>query len=212
MVTSIPGRLLASSLSLLLLSCSAARHSVPGPTGALDLGRYILIIERAPDGEMVHSWKPIKDFDLAALSHLAATPSLQGRIIQAAFNRNCEEERDACERMCLAGLKGPDWSHMSAGSKKEHCRGVCMRPYLDCCSLREMAQGKAVEVHSVDAAVEWMKRNSERLLVGAVIVIAGVAFVVAVGGSGGGLLLLVPVISLALSDVPSGPQVLAVKP
>ncbi len=62
----------------------------------------------------------------------------------------------------------------------------------------------------METAIDWVKQNGERLLVGAVIVISGVAFVVTVGG--GGFLLLVPVISLALSDGPSGPQILAVKP
>jgi hypothetical protein len=209
-MASTSGRLMASSLSLLLLSCSVTRHTVPGPSGAHELGKYILIIERAPDGHAVHSWKPVVDFNLMAHSHAVAPRSVQGRIVQAAFNRNCEDERDACERMCLAGLKGRAWSHMSVGSKKEHCRGVCMRPYLDCCSLREMAQGKAVEFHSMEAAVAWVKQNSERLLVGATIVIAGVAFVVTVGG--GGLLLLAPAIAFTSSDVASGSRVLAVKP
>ncbi len=201
---------MASSLCVLLLSCSVTRHPVPGPIGALELGRYILIIGRAPDGQVVHSWKPVSGFNLAAHSHLVASRSVQGRVVQAAFNRNCEEERDACEGLCLAGLKGRDWSHMSVGSKKAHCRRVCMQPYLDCCKLGEMAEGKAVEFHAMDEAVEWLKQNRERLLEGAVVVIAGVAFVVALGG--GGLLLLVPVISLASSDVVSGSRVLAVKP
>jgi hypothetical protein len=161
---------------------------------------------------MAHSWRSVKDFDLTTHSYLATTRSVQGRIVQAAFNRNCEEERDACERMCLAGLKGRDWSHMSAGSKKEHCRRVCMQSYIDCCRLKELAEGEAVEFHAIDEAVEWVKRNSEKLLVGAVVVIAGIAFVVAVGGSGGGFVLLVPVIALASSDVASEPRTLAVKP
>lgn len=201
---------MASSLCVLLLSCSMTRHPGPGPTGALELGKYVLIIERAPDGQVVHSWKPVNDFNLAAHSQRVSTRGVQGRVVQAAFNRNCEEERDACESMCLAGLKGHDWSHMSVGSKKAHCRRVCMQPYLDCCRLGELAEGSAVEFHAMDEAVEWLKQNRERLLEGAVVVIAGVSFVVAFGG--GGLLLLVPVISLASSDVVSGPRVLAVKP
>lgn len=208
-MASTSGRLMASSLSLLLLSCSVTRHSVPGPTGAHELGKYVLIIERAPDGQVVHSWKSIKDFNLMAHSHAAAPHSVQGRIVQAAFNRNCEDERDACESMCLAGLRGRAWSHMSAGSKKEHCVRVCMQPYIDCCKLRELAEGKAVEFHAMDEAVEWLKQNSDRLLVGAVVVIAGVAFVVTVGG--GGFLLLAPVIAFTSSDVASGSRVLAVK-
>ncbi|HEX5747897.1 MAG TPA: hypothetical protein VFZ09_16760 [Archangium sp.] len=207
---STPGRLMSVSLCVLLLSCGVTRHSVSGPTGALDLGKYVLIIERAPDGQVLHSWKPVEDFNQAAHSHQVATRGVQGLIVQAAFNRDCEQERDACESMCLAGLRGRAWSHMSAGSKKEHCVRVCMRPYIDCCKLRELAEGQAVEFHAMDEAVDWLKQNRERLLEGAVVVIAGVAFVVAFGGSG--ILFLVPVISFASSDVVSEPRVLAVTP
>lgn len=209
-MTSTPGRLVASSLCLLILSCSVARYPSPGPTGAVDLWKYVLIIEKAPDGQVVHSWKPIEDSHLTAHSHQMAARSVQGRVVQVAFNRDCEEERDACESMCLAGLKGRNWSHMSVGSKKEHCRRVCVQPYLDCSGLRELAEGKAMEFHSMDAAVGWMKQNSEELLAGTVIVIAGVAFVAVVGGIG--VLLLVPAITLASSDLVSDPRALAVKP
>ncbi|HYO70036.1 MAG TPA: hypothetical protein VEU33_28570 [Archangium sp.] len=204
-------RLMSLSLSVLLLSCGVTRHTVSGPTSALELGKYVLIIESAPDGQVVHSWMPVKDFNLTAHSHQLAARGVQGRVVQAAaFNRNCEEERDACESMCLAGLKGRDWSHMSTGSKKAHCRRACMQPYLDCCKLGELAEGKAVEFHATGDAVDWLKHNRERLLEGAVVVIAGVAFVVAFGG--GGILFLVPVISFASSDVVSEPRVLAVTP
>ncbi|HZH13134.1 MAG TPA: hypothetical protein VE057_02110 [Archangium sp.] len=196
-MVSTPGQLMSLSLSVLLLSCCVTRHSVPGPSGALKLGKYVLIIERAPDGQVFHSWAPVEDFNLTVYSHQVATHGVQGRIVQAAFNRHCEDERDACESMCLAGLK-------------EHCVRVCMQPYLDCCTLRELAEGKAVEFHALDDAADWLKQNRERLLEGAVVVIAGVAFVVTLGG--GGLLFLVPVISFASSDVVSEPQVLVVKP
>jgi hypothetical protein len=209
-MASTPERLMSLSLSMLLLSCGVTRHTVSGPTSALELGKYVLIIERVPDGRMVHSWKPVEDFNLAAHSHLVTTHGVQGRVIRAAFNRNCEEERDACESMCLAGLKGRSWSHMSAGSKKAHCRRACMQPYLDCCKLGELAAGKAVEFHATNDAVDWLKQNRELLLEGAIVVIAGVAFVVAFGG--GGILLLVPFMSFASSDVVSEPRVLAVKP
>ncbi|WP_331103414.1 hypothetical protein [Archangium sp.] len=210
-MTSAPGRLVASSLSLLLLSCCVARHPVTAPTGAQNLGRYVLILERGADGQMVHSWKPVEDFQVPAHSYLATTPSVQGRVVQAAFNRDCEGERDACERMCLAGLQGDDWSHMRKGAKKEHCIRACRRPYLDCCRLKELAEGEAVEFHATDEAIAWVKQNSDKLLAGAVIVIAGVAFVV-VGGSGGVVLLLVPVVTLASSEVASEPRALAVTP
>ncbi|HYI01832.1 hypothetical protein [Hyalangium sp.] len=43
-------RLMASSLSLLLVSCSATRPAVIEPSGPQDLARYVLIIQELPDG------------------------------------------------------------------------------------------------------------------------------------------------------------------
>jgi hypothetical protein len=203
---------MAVSLGLLLVSCGATRHVVPDPTGARDLSKYVLVIERAPDGQVAHAWKPVQDFDVSAYSHLLHPRGSQGRILQATFTRDCEEERDACESRCLAGLRGRDWSHMRAGSKKEHCRQVCMQPYLDCCRLKEQAERQVVEFHAIDEAVDWVKRNSEKLVLGTVVVIAGVAFVVVVGASGGVVLLLAPAVVFASSDAAIEPRALAVTP
>lgn len=210
-VESFLGRLTAMSLGLLLVSCSATQYSVPGPTSARDLGRYVLIVERAPDGQVVHSWKPVKDFDLSAYPHLVATRDLHERIVHVAFNRDCDEERIACEDMCVEGLQGENWSHMREGAKKKHCRGVCRQPYLDCSRLKELSEGGAVKFRAIDQAVDWVKQNRENLMVGTVVVIAGVTFVVLTGGSGG-FLLLAPVIVFASYDAASEPRALAVKP
>jgi hypothetical protein len=56
----------------------------------------------------------------------------------------------------------------------------------------------------VDSAVEWAKRHRNEILVGAVVVIAGVAFVALVASSGGGALVLVPLVLMASADMPSG--------
>jgi hypothetical protein len=205
-------RLLASSLCLLLVSCGATRHAVPGPTGARDLSRYVLLIERAPDGQVVHAWKPVKDVDLSAHARLLHSRGSQERIVQVAFTRDCEQESEACEAMCRAGLKGPDWSHMKPGAKWEHCVGVCRPAYLDCNRLKEQAEREVVRFHAIDEAVDWAKRNSGKLLAGTVIVIAGVAFVVVVGASGGAVLLLAPAVVFASSDSATEPRVLAVTP
>jgi hypothetical protein len=114
--------------------------------------------------------------------------------------------------MCLASLKGRNWSHMSASSKNEHCRRACRPAYLDCARLKELAERQTVRFQAIDEAVAWVKRNHEELMVGTVVVITGVAFVVAVAGSGGLILLLVPAVILASPDVGSKPRVLAVMP
>jgi hypothetical protein len=56
----------------------------------------------------------------------------------------------------------------------------------------------------MDSAVDWVKRHRNEILAGAVVVIAGVAFVAAVAGSGGGALVLVPLVLMASVDTPSG--------
>lgn len=160
---------------------------------------------------MTHSWKPVEAFRVQ-YPYLADSRDLQSRVIQVSFNRDCEEERDACEDMCLAGLRGRHWSHMSSGAKKDHCRQKCRQPYLDCSRLKELAEGKAVKFHALDDAVDWIERSSEKLLVGAVVVIAGVSFVVVVGASGGGALWLAPVLVLASSEAVSESSFLAVHP
>ncbi|MFL5356322.1 hypothetical protein [Archangium sp.] len=196
---------------MLLVSCSATQHSVPGPTSARDLSRYVLIVESAPDGQVVHSWRPVKDFDLAAYPHPVATHDVHERIVHVAFNRDCDDELIACEDRCVAGLTGENWSHMSVGAKKEHCIGVCRQPYLDCSRLKELAEGGTVKFRAIDQAVDWVKQHREQLMAGTVVVIAGVTFVVLTGGSGG-VLLLAPVIVFASYDADSEPRALAVKP
>lgn len=206
-------KLMAASLSLLLLlACGTTRHSVSAPPSTRELGRYALILERGPDGQVTHAWRPVKELGLAAHTSLPASQGGRGRIVPASFSRDCEEEQVACESMCLAGLKGDDWSHASAGSKRAHCRGKCMPAYRDCSRLKEMEEGQTVKFQAVDEAVTWVKQNHEALLVGTLVVIAGVTFAVAVAGSGGVVLLLVPVAFLASSATVAEPRALAVKP
>jgi hypothetical protein len=66
---SVAQRVLAASLALLVVSCSATRHSSTGPTGAQDLASYVLIVEEAPGGQVTHDWKPLKDFDLTRFQY-----------------------------------------------------------------------------------------------------------------------------------------------
>ncbi|WNG62914.1 hypothetical protein F0U59_34100 [Archangium gephyra] len=60
------------------------------------------------------------------------------------------------------------------------------------------------------SAVDWLRQHHRELLVGTVVVIAGVAFVVV--GSGGGALVLAPFMLLASADVPSVHAIMQVVP
>jgi hypothetical protein len=201
---------MAMSLGLLLVACSATHSSVSGPTSAQELSRRVLVLRKMPDGQVTHSWEPLSSFDLSKYPYRASGSTVGGPIVRAAWTRDCEEEFYACTDMCTKSLRGRNWSHANQGSKLETCRERCRPAQNDCNRLRDQAE--ALKFSVVDGAVDWLKQHHEELLVGTVVVIAGVAFVTVVVGSGGSALILVPAVLLVSSEIPSEPQVAAVEP
>jgi hypothetical protein len=82
-----------------------------------------------------------------------------------------------------------------------------MQPYLDCSKLQEL---QPQEFSATDSAVEWLKRHHKSMLVGSVVVIAGVVFVVI--SAGAGLVVLAPVVILASALPAPVPCLAAVLP
>jgi hypothetical protein len=170
------------------------------------LSRYVLVIQEGPEGQLSHSWRPLSSVDVSKYPyHTSNSSRFEGEIVRASFNRDCEAERDECEKTCKASLKGRNWTHASDGSKDEMCRGRCRPAYLDCCKLKELAEASKLRLSFpvVDSAVDWLKQHHRELAVGTVVVIAGVAFVVVVAGSGGGALVLAPAVLLVSSGASS---------
>jgi hypothetical protein len=206
-------RLAASILSLLLVSCSSStRHMAVAPEGAGELSRSVLIIEQLPDGQVVHSWQPVEEFDFSRYSSLPSRQSVAGGIVPASWTRDCEQERDACEDDCMRGRMRPGYGHVTTpdrkrGAKYDFCQKKCMQPYLDCCRLRELEPHRFTAI--VDA-VDWLKRHREEVLVGSSIVIAGVVFVTV--SAGAGALVLVPVVLMASAGPSDGPATARVSP
>lgn len=203
-------RLMAVVPSLLLVSCSATRSSLPTPTSAQELSRSVLVLEKTPDGQVTHSWEPLSSFDRSKLPYRASGTTVEGPIVRAAWTRDCDDEFQSCLDMCKKSLRGRNWSHASKGSKDRICHNKCLPAYNDCCELRERAE--ALKFTAADNAVLWLKQHHEELLVGTVVVITGVAFVVTVAGSGGTALVLVPALLLVSSETPIVPQLAQVKP
>jgi hypothetical protein len=197
-MTSSLRKFMAVGLGLLLVSCSATRYESPGPADAHELSRFVLVIHGEPNGQAAHSWEPVSHFDLPHYSHLAAGSGVQGPIVHAAWTRNCEDELDSCVETCMKSLRGPNWSHANRGAKAAICRDRCRPAYQDCSQLRD--QAGALKFPVIGAAVEWLKQHREELLIGTVVIIAGVAFVVVVVGSGGTALVLAPAILLVSAD------------
>lgn len=204
---SVAQRILAMSLALLWASCSATLHSAAVPPSPHELTRYALVVEADPAGQVTHSWKPVEDLDLRSLQHsLSARRPLPG-IVPVSTDRQayCEGRRQQCEDDCIASrspipvghLIYPSYKGPWRNNKGWWCRESCAQ-LSDMCKrgMGEWAEQYAAEFDAIDPAVDWIKKHREELQVGAVIVIAGAAFAVAVAASGGGALVLAPLVFL----------------
>lgn len=212
--SSIAQRTLATSLALLLASCRATHHSAVEPTGPGDLARYVLVVEAAPNGQVTHAWKPIEDFDLAKFQRAQSAMRTPRGIVRVSTDRTayCRGRGEQCEADCLASSKPIPVGHLQyptyrgpwRDNKGWWCQESCMA-LADMCrrGMGEWAEEYAAEFDAIDPAVDWIKKHREEILVGTVIVIAGVAFAAAVAASAGGALVLVPLV-LLVEDT-SGP-------
>lgn len=207
-------KVLATSLAFIVASCSGARHVAAGPESPRELARYVLIVEEARDGQVTHEWKPIEAFDLTdfQLSQRAARPA-RG-IVPASTDRSayCEARRQQCEASCLASsrpipvghLRYPAYRGPWSTNKGWWCEQSCIKLSEMCLrGMGEWAEDFAAEFSAIEPAVDWIKNHRKELLVGTVIVIAGVAFAVATAASAGGALILVPLVLWAEDS--SGP-------
>jgi hypothetical protein len=58
-----PARLIASTLSVLLVSCGTTRSTI-API-AEELTRYVLVLEESPGGQVTEHWRHAEEFDLS---------------------------------------------------------------------------------------------------------------------------------------------------
>jgi len=100
----------------------------------------------------------------------------------------------------------PGYGHIKtprkSGGKSEYCREACWQAYSDCTELQKL---QPQEFAAFDGALDWLKRNPKALLVGSIVIIAGVAFVVV--SVGVGLLVLAPITLLASSGSLTEPSI-----
>lgn len=189
-------RVVASVLGVLLASCGTTRQVTPA--SAEELTHLALFIQEQPDGAVTHSWRPAGELDLARFSGTSGARQVAGRIVRTGRQpRDCDEENRECYRECMSRPLPRGYGHMTSGRrgkgpKADYCTERCMQPYRDC---QELERLRPQEFTAVDAAMDWLKRNRREVLVGSVVVIAGVVFVVA--SMGAGLVILVPAVLLA---------------
>lgn len=126
--------------------------------------------------------------------------------------RDCDEENRECIRECMSRPLPRGFGHITSGrrgygGKEEYCNKKCMQPYLDCTELQDM---KPQEFTAIDTAMDWLKRNRRSILVGSVIIVAGVAFVVI--SAGAGVVILAPAVFLAGAVTESEPYMAEMSP
>ncbi|MFY0526789.1 hypothetical protein ACN28I_27820 [Archangium gephyra] len=209
---SVTQRAMAVSLALILISCGTTRYSTAGPTGPENLARYALIIKPRAGGQVTHEWVTLKDFDMATLQ-LAMHPVTINRDIvrvstsDSELEEYCEGRRLQCEQDCLTSSRPflVDWRKYIDTqvqpwrvARYAWCPKNCLDAKVDCTKRR----GKWYEEYSpsfqaIAPAIDWLEEHHTELLVGTVVVIAGVAFTVVVAASGGGVLALAPLVLFA---------------
>ncbi|HVG61068.1 MAG TPA: hypothetical protein VNA24_21085, partial [Hyalangium sp.] len=123
------------------------------------------------------------------------------------LNAYCDGRHDQCVNDCLkssnpfviGGRKYMDTrSQPWRIARNWWCPSNCMEESIRCKKGRgEWAEQYAAEFDAIDPAIDWIKKHREELAVGAVVVIAGVAFAVVVTGTGGAALVLAPLLVIA---------------
>jgi hypothetical protein len=183
---------------MLLMSCSTTRYTA---TPAVEeLTRYVLVIQESLAGRVTHDWRRAEEFDLSRYGYpSSARETTYGRIVLASksYQRDCDEENRQCIKMCMSRPLPRGFGHTTSGGrgkggKLEWCTTQCQQAYDDC---REVEGRQRQEFSAVDEAVDWLKRHHQGLLVGSIVVIAGVAFITV--SAGAGLVVLAPAVLLA---------------
>jgi hypothetical protein len=173
----------------------------------------VLLIRELPDGRVTHSWQPAESFDFLEYQNQSSGNGIAGRIVPVvARPRDCDQEFNDCYNTCMSRPLPRGYGHITTpdrkkGGKAEYCRKQCWQPYQDCLEL----QGRRpLEYADENQAVAWLKRNRREILVGTIIVIAGVVFVVVSAGAGAAVL--APLVLVSSSEAPSSSRLAGVSP
>ncbi|NOK13137.1 hypothetical protein HNS30_29260 [Corallococcus exercitus] len=185
----------AVALCLWLAACGATRAAVPPPSQE-ELPRRVLLLREAPDGSFTQEWRPAGEFDLA---RYVRAPEGRRIVRTARSVRDCDAENRECIQQCMSTPLPRGYGHVriprGSGGKNDHCVKQCEPAYRDCLELEKL---RPQELSSTEALSDWASRHRESLLVGSVIVIAGVAFVVV--SAGAGLIILAPALLMTAHD------------
>jgi hypothetical protein len=170
----------------------------------------VIVLKQQADGLVVHAWVPLKEFDLTKFQHAMRTRSVRRNIVRVSssgLNAYCEGRRAQCETDCLRSARPfAIGRHKYQDTRVQPwriargwwCSRNCTKAFSECRMGRgEWAEEYAAEFDAIEPAIDWLKKHRTELVVGSVVVIAGVAFAVVVAGSGGAALVLAPLLTMA---------------
>lgn len=189
----------------ILLSCGSSIRAVLPPAPE-ELPKLALVIQEGPDGQIVHSWRPAAEFQEALPklpSSVSSSTTSSGEIVLVSGRRrDCDQEQINCHRDCMRRKLPAPHNYLPRGHPRHNqlCRDKCRVAYDDCL---EAEKARALRFPAVEGAVQWLKEHRTQLLVGTVVVIAGVTFVVV--SAGAGLLVLAPLALMASADSVDAP-------
>jgi hypothetical protein len=103
---------------------------------------------------------------------------------------DCNKEHIECFRDCWKKKPPYPWGKKGGDGHNRYCTDTCLKKYVDCMK----SAGLMKEFSVMSAALDWLKSH-KAIVVGTVVVIAGVVYVVSTGGGGALVLTLLPAVT-----------------
>lgn len=100
----------------------------------------------------------------------------------------CADEQIACFDRCWNSYPPLTSIRKGSGKHHEYCTTKCLEEYMECIKDEEQREQererRKLQFSSIDKALDWLRAHKTEIAVGTLVVVAGVTFVVATGGSG----------------------------
>jgi hypothetical protein len=104
--------------------------------------------------------------------------------------RDCDAEHIECYQKCFKKKPPYPYTH-GASDHHRYCESKCLKEYMTC--LEQSGQ-QVRRFSTMGRALAWLDSHKKEVLIGTIVVVAGVTLVVASGGTGA--LALVPLTAL----------------
>lgn len=102
--------------------------------------------------------------------------------------RDCDAEHVQCFEKCWNSAPPLTSIKRGLGKHHEYCTEECRREYMGCIEDAQRGarrgEGGTLQFSNIDIALEWLREHNTAVAIGTVVVVAGVAFIVATGIAG----------------------------